>query len=208
MRQMGGPTAARVTLAALLLAASTACSASRADRAGPTATVPPEPPATTTTNPYAIPPVIDEAYVNRVLAGLDAVLGDVVRLIVRTKTIPLEAYERMRSVYGDDHWLQLRIDSFQSDMRRNFSGYHNDPGNPTTTVSELLTSNKSCIFARVRRDYSAVGSGSTATSDRNWVALKPLDQARDPKRFNATLWALTYDGFPPDRSQPANPCIG
>ena len=45
---------------------------------GPTATVPQ---GTTTTNPYAVPPVIDEPYVNRVLAGLDQGVGDIVRLV-------------------------------------------------------------------------------------------------------------------------------
>jgi len=42
------------------------------------ATVPTAAPTTTTTNPYAVPQVIDAAYFNRVLAGLDAVEGDVV----------------------------------------------------------------------------------------------------------------------------------
>ena len=200
--------AIRAVLAALALTASAACSPSSADKdsAGPTATVATEPPRTTTTNPYAVPAVIDVAYVNRVLAGLDAALGDVTRLIVTSRTIPPEAYDRLRSVYGTDHWLQLRIDSFQSDMRRNFAGYRPDPGNPATTVVDLITTKSSCIFARVKRDYTAVGPGASTSSDQNWIGLKPLEQVRDPKNHNQTRWSLIYDGFPPDRSLPPDPC--
>src|SRR5436305_12121423 len=112
-------------LASLALTASLACSPSAADKGRPTSdpTLATEPAPTTTTNPYAVPTVIDAAYVNRVLAGLDAINGDVTRQVVSTRTIPRDAYDRMRALYGDDHWLQLRIDSFQSDLRRNLAGY-------------------------------------------------------------------------------------
>lgn len=204
---MGGPRAVRLALAALLLAASAACHASSAQKvSGPTATVATEPAPTTTTNPYAVPPVIDAAYVNKVLAGLDAIRGDVTRQILAAHTIPRDAYDRMRAIYGDDNWLQLRIDSFQSDIRRNFAGYSATPGNQVTTVVQLLSRDSTCIFARVRRDYSAIGPGASTTSDQNWVALKPLDESRDPGGYNATSWALVYDGFPEDRSEPSNPC--
>lgn len=203
---MGGKVAFRAVMAASALAAS-ACSSSSTGAAGPSATVPTEPPTTTTTNPYAVPEVIDVAYVNRVLAGLDALRGDLTRLIVTSRTIPREAYDRMRAMYGTDEWLQLRIDTFQSDMRRGFSGYKLDPGNQITIVNQLLTARKDCIFARVTRDYSAVGPGASSISDKNWVGLIPLDRSRDPKGYNQTQWSLSYDGFPPDRSQPADPCI-
>jgi hypothetical protein len=205
---MGGRAAIRAGLAALALAASAACSPSGADRSGPTATVATEAPATTTTtDPYAVPAVIDEAYVNRVLAGLDATRGDATRSIVASRTIPRDAYDRLRAMYGSDQWLQLRLDSLQSDMRRNFAGYAAEPGNQVSTVVKLLTATAPCIFAQVRRDYSAVGPGATASSDRNWVGLRPLDPSRDPAGHNPTSWALVYDGFPEDRSQPPDPCV-
>lgn len=211
-------TAIPAVVATLALLAS-ACSGGTAEKgsagANPTlATDPPRtnptlatlPPATTTTNPYAVPAVIDAAYVNRVLAGLDAIRGDVTRTIVSTKTIPRDAYDRMRAMYGTDEWLQLRIDSFQSDMRRAFAGYSPVPGNQVTTITQLISTSSTCIFARATRDYSAVGPGASATSDRNWVGLKPLDPRRDPHGYNVTSWAFVYDGFPEDRTQPPDPC--
>ncbi len=71
---------------------------------GPTATVP-QP--TTTTDPYAVPAVIDEAYVNRVLAGLDQAVGDIVRLVVSTRDIPPEVIDRLKAMYVGDA-LQLK----------------------------------------------------------------------------------------------------
>jgi hypothetical protein len=196
-------------LAALALTASAACSSGGGSKgsagAGATVTVATEVPRTTTTNPYAVPAVIDVAYVNRVLAGLDAAVGDVVRIVVRTHTIPREAYDRLRSLYGTDDDLQLTIDSFQDDMRRNFSGYRLDPGNKVTTVVQLISIRTTCVFARVTRDYSAVGT-NPKTADIQWVALKPLDKLRDPNNYNSTLWAYIYEGFPPDHRQPPDPC--
>ena len=119
-------TAIPAAVAALALLASPACSRGGGERgsagAGPTATVGTEPPRTTTTNPYAVPAVIDIAYVNRVLAGLDAVIGDVTRIVVRTRTIPPDAYDRLKAAYGTNDLLQLTIDSVQSDMRRGLQG--------------------------------------------------------------------------------------
>ena len=202
---------------AVTLLASTACSNGGGDKgsagANPTVATEPArtnptlatlPPATTTTNPYAVPAVIDVAYVNKVLAGLDTVLGDVLRLVLRTNTIPPEAYDRLKAVYVDPVFLQLRIDSYQRDIRERFRGYRPDPGNRVSTVVRILTTRPTCIFVEVRRDYSAVGVN--ARSDTEWVALTRQDPSRDPSQYNATPWGIAYDGFPPDRSQPPDPC--
>lgn len=194
-------------VAGLLLAASAAAcdSSSGADRGAAGNTVATEPAPTTTTSPYAPPAVIDAPYVNRVLAGLDAAMGEVTRLVLRTRTIPPEAYDRLRSIYGDDRGLQLAIDTFQSDIRRNFAGYQPSPSAKITTVTQLLSARPTCVFARVSRDYSPVGTNAL-TADTQWIAIKPLDPVRDPKRFNTTSWAFAYEGYPADRTQPPDPC--
>jgi len=201
-------TAVQAAVAALLLTALAACSSSSgADRDTATAqTVATEPPTTTTTNPYAVPAVIDAAYVNRVLAGLDALMGDVARLIIDSRTIPREAYDRMKALYASDStFMQLAIDGYQQDIRRNFAGYKPTPGNVLTTVTQLVSTSRSCVFAKVNRDYTQVGTNSVAT-DIQWIALTPLDPSRDPLRYNPTPFALAYEGFPRSRTQPPDPC--
>ena len=212
-------TAIPAALAAAALLASAACSNGGADKgsagANPTlATDPPRtnptlatvPAATTTTNPYAVPAVIDVAYVNRVLAGLDAVIGDVVRMVYSAKSIPPEALDRMRAVFLDSDRLQREIDGFQRDIRNGFAGYRPSPGNRVTAASRLISARSMCIFAEVSRDYSAVGTNTLPNVGSQWVALTPLEPSRDPHAYNPTRWAFVYDGFPSDRSQPSNPC--
>lgn len=206
---MARRTALPAALAALALLASAACSDGAADKgsAGANPTLATEPPRTTTTNPYAVPAVIDATYLNKVLAGLDAAVGDIVRLVVRTKTIPQEALDRMRAVYADPDRIQLSIDGFQRDLRQNLQNYKPDPGNKTTLVLEVISATPLCVFARVQRDFSAVSYSQSSLRNPQWVGLRPIDSARDPFGYNPTRWAFVYDGFPADPSaQPANPC--
>ena len=138
---------------------------------GPTATVPQ---GTTTTNPYAVPAVIDEAYVNRVLAGLDQAVGDVTRLVVLNRTLPPEAIDRLRVIYVDDGLLQLVVDTYEHDLLSGLEGVRPNPGNRRTTVTELLTVKPRCIFAKVHTDVSAVALRSGAMVDQ-WVGLVPME---------------------------------
>lgn len=205
---MARRTAIRAVLAAAALLASAACSngdGGSKGSAGANPTLATEPPRTTTTNPYAVPAAIDLDYVNRVLAGLDAQLGDVTRLLIRTKTFPPEAYDRLKALYTDDQALQLKLDAFQSDLRRGFQDYKPSPGNKVTTVTKTITVSATCIFVEVRRDYSAVAINNNVIHPQ-WAALKPLDPSRDPHKYNSTKWALAYDSVQPDLAQPANPC--
>jgi hypothetical protein len=165
-----------------------------------------EPPRTTTTNPYAVPAVIDAAYINRVLAGLDSAVGDVLRIVVSSRTIPPEAFDRLKALYASADAMQIVLDGFQLDMRRNFAGYTSTPGNKRSTVTQVISARPNCIFVRVDRDYTAVSPSALASADVQYIGIVPLDSARDPNRYNPTPWAFFYEGFPRDRSQPADQC--
>lgn len=206
-------------VAALALLAAAACSSGGADKgtagANPTlATDPPRtnptlatvPAPTTTTNPYAVPAVIDAAYVNKVLAGLDAITGDAVRRVMASRTIPRDVFDRLKALYLDTDRLQRAIDGFQLDLRDNMAGYRATPGNKITTVTELVSASSTCIFSRVRRNYEAVTTGTVPPVDPQWIALRQSDPTRDPNRYNTTGWAYIYDGYSADRSRPVNPC--
>ncbi|MGH9277005.1 MAG: hypothetical protein ACRD12_02695 [Acidimicrobiales bacterium] len=192
-------------LVVVALVAGMACSGAP-EPAPPGATVGTEPPRTTTTDPYAIPSVIDADYVNRILAAFDAVRGDVYRLVVRTRTIPPEAIDRLKSVYGPGVFLQLAVDDLQSQMLRGFSDYRDPPGNQRSTVDRLITANHSCVFAQVRRDYSAVTSRPNPAPDKVWIALLRNPGDIDPWRYNPTAWYSPYDGYQPGGVAPVDPC--
>ncbi len=183
-----------------------ACSEGGAQVGVPSATVGTEAPTTTTTNPYAVPAVIDAAYVNRVLEGLDKAYGDIVRLVVSSGGLLLQASNQLRAIYAANDWLQLEFDRFQEEARTRFRHYKSPPGDLKTVVEQLIVGSQNCIFARVRRDYSAM-SEALSTPGVEWVGLVPLDPSRDPNGFNATRWAYAYNGFPPpDSPAPSSPC--
>jgi hypothetical protein len=195
-----------VAVAALLALA--ACSGDESDSSLPSATLGTEPPRTTTTDPYAIPPVIDEAYVNRVLAGLDAAQGEIVRILARTRTISPEVIDRLKAIYADRELLQLQIDIYQETLASGMQNYRTNPGDGVTRVTELISSQMSCIFAKVHRDYTRVAIDPDPRFSNQWIAIRPVaDLAL--VRYNGTGWAFVYEGFQRDLSAPrTNPCLG
>jgi hypothetical protein len=200
IRVVGGRT--RVSLAlglVALLAALGACNES-SEPLGPTATVPQ---GTTTTNPYAVPAVIDEAYVNRVLAGLDQVVGDVVRLLMESRSFPPAAVNRLKEVYLDQELLQLSVDVYQDDLIRGFPDKRPSPGNRRTTVVDLISVRSDCIFAKVDVDYSAIFEVSDPSFRTQWVSLIPDTRSHS---FNPTSWGLIYEGFTRNLTAPDDPC--
>ena len=160
---------------------------------------------TTTTNPYAIPAVIDEAYVNRVLAGLDQAMGDMLRLVLSTKSISAEAVDRVTAVYIGRH-RQNQLDLLAADYADGFPNYRQPPLNHTTIVSTLLVGTPACIFAEVSRDYSGVSLDPYTENSDLWVVLVPADKYVERSAYNTTNWVYLYDGFEPDGTAPESPC--
>jgi hypothetical protein len=194
----------RLAVVGVVVAAMLMCCGGKEEPLGPTATVPQ---GTTTTNPYAIPPVIDAAYVNRVLAGLDQVVGDVTRLIVSSRKISPEAVEGLRSIYVDEDQFQLELQLLQSGLSRGFEGVREHPGNRVTTISELISTQSECVFAKVNLDASAVAVSADPALQTQWIAIVPLRDARAAIP-NITGWGFIYQGFEEDQTAPSDPCAG
>jgi len=197
----------RVVLAVVAtgMLAAVSCSSSKAGvtAVGPTVATAPE--TTTTTDPYAVPPVIDVAYVNRVLAGLDAAVGDVVRFVVKNHPAPHDITLRLRPLYNTEALVD-QIDFFRQDAAEDYKGYKSNPANEQSATLNIITANPKCIFARVTRDYRPVSANQEAQLSEQWVGLVPLDPSRDPDHVNATGWSYIYDGFEEGHLPPRNPC--
>ena len=177
------------------------------DRAsdGPTATVPR---ATTTTDPYALPAVIDVAYVNRVLAGLDRAVGEVVRLVANSGSIPRDAIDRLRAIYVDQDQFQLELELLQSDLRKGLVGLRPNPGNRATNAVELLDVQANCVFARVDVDTSAVTEAPNPSFRTQWMAIVPNAPSPNSIVTNPTGWGVIYEGFEQNFTAPEDPCAG
>ena len=151
------------------------------------------------------PATQEAATVDRILAGLDGVMGDLQRALVRERRITTEVTDRLRAIYVGPELLN-QIDAFRADVANGLVGVKNPPGNRVTTVSRLITLSPICIFAEVTRDYAPVTEGPAPRPASLFVVLVTKDEADDPRQLNPTPWAMLYDGVQVDGSQPEDIC--
>ncbi len=145
------------------------------------------------------------AAVNQALAGLDAVMGDLQRVLVKERRITTEVTDRLQAIYTGPEILN-QIDAFRADVANGLTGYKNPPGNRVTTVSRLITASPICVFAEVNRDYAPVTEGLAPRPASLYVILVDKAEADDPRQLNPTPWAMLYDGVQADGSQPEDVC--
>ncbi len=170
---------------------------------GPTATLPV---GTTTTNPYAVPAVIDESYVNKVLAGLDHAVGDVTRQVLLEGSVTSGVKARLAGLYLADV-LPLKIALFETVVQRGLSGYKENPGDRHSVVTELISVRPTCIFVRILSDGSEVVKVPDPRVAVQWVALVPRTE-QDPQGYNPTPWVFAYEGFDQGFAEPEDQCLG
>lgn len=199
------------TLAAVVLTALAVVGCDQSAGAPPEPTVPTAVSTTSTSAPIdvsVIPPVIDEPYLNAVLAALDEVDGEATRMIVAAKNVTPAAADYLNAIYADEEFekqVDLWYASFAHDLE--LKGILPQPGNRQTHIERIIESSSDCVWLAVRRDYSAVELDPGP--DRiEYVALRPLDRANDPRRLNRTAWMIVVDGFREDGAEPSDPCRG
>ncbi|MDP9387277.1 MAG: hypothetical protein M3Q48_04960 [Actinomycetota bacterium] len=155
-----------------------------------------------------IPEVIDEDYVNAVLAALDEVYGKATRIIVATKRFPPEAADLIDSIYANEefeHEANIWLQSLALDPElRNF---RSEPGNRKTTVERIIAASPSCVWIAVRRDRSPANF-DPGRHRTEYLALQPVDHSKDQKGLNPTAWMITTEGLRSDGTEPDNPCPG
>lgn len=163
-------------------------------------------PATTNPDPYAIPSVIDEAYLNRVLAALDNANADAVRSSMREGAMTEESLQILRALYSGEA-LSERVNLLQDDAENGFRGYKPNPGSVKTTITKIISSTPKCAFVSVLRDYKAVAANpSLEEGTVQYVGMRELPSEDDPDHRNPTPWIIVYDGFLESGSQPPDPC--
>ncbi|MGH9152373.1 MAG: hypothetical protein ACRD03_08265 [Acidimicrobiales bacterium] len=196
-------------MATVLVVALAVAGCTQSAGAPPGATVPTAPPTSPTTAPVdvsVIPEVIDEAYLTAVLAALDEVHGESMRLIVAAKTVTPEAADYLNAIYGDEEF-SLQVDLWYASFARDpeLNGMRPSPGDRRTTIERIIAASPTCVFLAIKRDYSA--AEFEPRPDRlEYVMLQPLDQSNDLRGVNPTAWMITLDGSRSDGAEPTNPC--
>lgn len=174
----------------------------------PSATVPTAPTTTSTTasDPYAVPAVIDAAYLDLVLAALEQVDGDVARIVVQEGYLVPAAVDRIQAIYAlDEANEQLRL--WGHAIREGLDAVlKQPPGNRVTHVRRIVeVVEDKCVFAEVVRDYKAVARDPDPPRT-SYIALSRLQPQADPMDLNPTPWVISFAGLNEDGSQPESPC--
>ena len=139
---------------------------------------------------FAVPATIDEAYVGRVLAALDAVQGDVARRIVEAGALSQADVIPLRAVFLDPE-LRAQTEGFSA-LVENLDRIRKPPGDNRTTVVRLLTARPDCIYAETTVDVSetVLDPPPPFTS---YVALRPGRPGDDPQERNPTPYAIAAE---------------
>ena len=196
-------------LAAVVIASLVVAGCRASEGSPPEATVRTAPSTSSTTasiDVSVIPSVIDEPYLNAVLAALDEVDGEATRLIYAQKKLTPEAVDLLNAIYSDDQTdrqAAIWLDEIVGDPE--LTGIRPDTGQRRTTVERLISASPACVFIEVRRDYSRVAVDGTP-GPLEYLALRPLDSSNDPEGRNRTAWMITADGYREDGAEPSDPC--
>lgn len=172
-----------------------ACSPGGAD--GPETTVPTSATTVATTavaDPFAIPALIDAAYVDRVLAALNKVEGDLVRELVERNAVDTSARSRLRAIYNDPKFEQ-EFDSLIKLFGRGTAEFKRPPGDRVTTVTEVVSASPACILVRTSSDYSdvVVNPPPKEPGEVDVTTLRPTQAEADPENLNPTPWSVSSD---------------
>lgn len=188
----------------LLLVAALLVGACDGGRGGSTdTTLPPRVSTTASTVPdYTVPAVIDVAYVEKVMAALDHVYGDAIRILARERRITQDFLEHLAAIYAPEEFeFAQRI--WVHDVASGLQGLRADPGDPRTEIQRLVTTRSDCVLFAARRDFSRTRTTPDKPTPQWFVALKLRSVATTD--HNPTPFVIAFDGFKPDGTEPS-PC--
>jgi len=166
---------------------------SRSDATPPSPTVRAESTTTSTTTveqSYAIPDVIDAAYVNRVLAALEHVAGDVVRRIHATGQFTPDDLIPLRAIYNDPEF-EIQTQLFAT-LVGEASTQHSPPGDNLVSVRRLIAANPRCIYAQIEIDATPTVLDPPPPRT-TFVELQSTQPGADPSALNPTPWSVSVD---------------
>jgi hypothetical protein len=140
--------------------------------------------ATTTTDPYAVPPTIDIPYLNRVFAALEKINGDATRLIVANKRITPDAAKLLHSIYTNEEF-EAQAEVWNNEIDRGLSTFRPTPGDRRVTAHEILRTGGDCVAVVVITDYNAIRLEPKEPSEARINLVRAAT--------NPTRWAMSKD---------------
>jgi hypothetical protein len=158
---------------------------------------------------YAVPEVIDQAYVQRVVSAYDKVLGDAIRVLKRDGGVSDEFLKHLLAIYTQPEFESQTRGWQQAAAEGDLDKRPAVPDDPVTRVVRLARADAKCITAEVDRDLRPTlqpGVEPAESDQPDYVVLVRKKPDRDPTASNPTPWVMAFDGFKIDGTEPVNSC--
>lgn len=149
----------------------------------------------TSTNPtlrpddYAVPAVIEAKYVDRVLAALNHVDGDALRLAIKENNLTKDVTDRLTAISTAD-WLEFPLGDYSQLQINGWASIKPNPGDRVVTSQDIPIARSDCVLVHATEDSSARLVQPIGPLDV-YIVLAPADPALDPRDFNPTPWAIS-----------------
>jgi hypothetical protein len=176
-------------------------------RATPSPTPSPTPGAV---DPYTVPddPAdIDEAYVQAVLDELDALDGEMFRIVVREREITEEAEALLNAVYEEPARSE-ELDLLELELEEGFPDVRPNPGDRETSVQAIISVTDDCVFIAAQQDYSAVSEAWEGWDPTRqlFLGLRHRLGIGEDEFLNPTPWQVFLSRVHSVDEEPPDPC--
>jgi hypothetical protein len=195
------------TGAAVVLALLAGCGGDDDTAASPTTLLPPRGPATdapTTTTTVGVDEVPDEItvdYVQRVMDALDESWGAMFRQYQADGGPTVDNLAWLAELYTEPAYSQM--EQFLGEIAGDeFEGVPDEPGDPETTIEDVISGSDDCIFVRSARNFGPVFQDEPGRTD----GLIWLSSRQEPSARNSTIWTLRADAEFVPLDEVIDPC--
>ncbi len=139
-----------------------------------------------------VPAVITVNYVNRVLAQLNVIYSDALRISLTTKQITPQVKTDLRAIYANPLYqeelagFKLQLEHYPTDLRKHI-------GNRITTVVRLISASPICIFIATRENFAEILTHPGEGFGSEYYSLIRKAPSNDPQHLNRTPWQFGFN---------------
>src|SRR5579875_2907419 len=139
-----------------------------------------------------VPAVITVNYVNRVLAQLNVIYSDALRISLTTKQITPQVKTDLRAIYANPLYqeelagFKLQLEHYPTDLRKHI-------GNRITTVVRLISASPTCIFIATQENFAEILTHPGENFGSEYYSLIRKAPNNDPLHLNRTPWQFGFN---------------
>jgi len=152
-----------------------------------------------------VPAVITVNYVNRVLAQLNVIYSDALRISLTTKQITPQVKTDLRAIYANPLY-QEELTLFHDEIVHPPPDLRRMIGVRVTKVAKLISSDRTCIFIETRTSFSQISNYKGVPFGSEYYSLVRKVESDDPTHRNSTPWMFGFNAASIKPQAVTDPC--